>query len=167
MSEHGEVVRSVAQPSSVLILVHNHVRPSVQAVFHAPMLANNVIESLRHENRAQQIIRGFRRGFVRRFAHSFYFSDGLQARPLMLLLEPIDLCGNRRRAGLDSPIIGLDDGRCRSRLAGRIVNKQNNIFVQLALISFQRQHLQQFRHCGNLVRLGIGCNLCQDQTRLA
>ena len=141
MSKHGEVVRSVAQPGSVLILVHHHVQPPVQTVFYAPVLANDFVKSLGRESRAQQVIRGFHCGFVRRFAYPNHLADRPQAGPLMLLLEPIDLRGNRRRAGLDPPVIGLDDWRCRGGLACRIVKKQDNIIMQCALISLQRQRI--------------------------
>jgi hypothetical protein len=34
------------------------------------VLANDFVESLGRESRAQQVIRGFHRGFVRRFAYA-------------------------------------------------------------------------------------------------
>ncbi len=39
MQEHGKIVRAVAQPVAVLILVHHHVQSPVQAILHAPALA--------------------------------------------------------------------------------------------------------------------------------
>jgi len=44
--EDGEVVRSIAQSSSVLILVHNDIGPPVKAILHSPMLADDFVESL-------------------------------------------------------------------------------------------------------------------------
>jgi hypothetical protein len=38
-------------------------------------------------------------------------------------------------------VIGLDDWRCRGGLACRIVKKQDNIIMQCALISLQRQRI--------------------------
>ena len=47
MTQHGKVFRAIAQSSSVLILVHDHIQPPVQAILHSPVLADNVVESLR------------------------------------------------------------------------------------------------------------------------
>jgi hypothetical protein len=45
MTEDGEVVWSIAQSSSVLILVHDNIEPPVKAILHSPMLADNFVES--------------------------------------------------------------------------------------------------------------------------
>jgi hypothetical protein len=39
MTEDGEMVRSIAQSSSVLILVHDDIEPPGKAILHSPMLA--------------------------------------------------------------------------------------------------------------------------------
>jgi hypothetical protein len=54
------------------------------------VLANDFVKSLGRESRAQQVIRGFHCGFVRRFAYPNHLAYHPQAGPLMLLLEPID-----------------------------------------------------------------------------
>ncbi len=123
----------------VLVLVHDHIQPPVQAVFHAPVLAHHLVEPLRGEGRAQQIVGGFRAGVLRRFAHPHHFADGLQARPLVLLLEPVDVGRNRCRAGLDTPVIGLDHGPGNGGLARRIIQKEPDIVKQRALIALERQ----------------------------
>ena len=45
MTEDSEVVWSIAQSSSVLILVHDNIEPPVEAILHSPMLADNFVES--------------------------------------------------------------------------------------------------------------------------
>jgi len=77
-------VRSVSHSGPILILVHDHVQPPVQAVFDAPVLLNDLIEPLGRQHSAEQVVGRFSRGFVRRFAPSNYLGDGLQARPLVL-----------------------------------------------------------------------------------
>ena len=64
VGQHGEVLRPVADSGLVLaILVHHYVEPTVQAVFHAPVVVGNLVEALRRKPSAQPIIRRFRRGF--------------------------------------------------------------------------------------------------------
>src|SRR6266699_3472075 len=46
VSKHGEIVGSVAKPGSVLVLVHHHVEPPVQAVLHLPVLACDAVQPL-------------------------------------------------------------------------------------------------------------------------
>lgn len=84
-------MRSVPHSRPILILVHDHIQPPVKAVFDSPVLSNDLVEPLRRQNLTEQVLGSFGRGFVRRFAHSDYFADGLQARPLMLFFEPADL----------------------------------------------------------------------------
>ena len=141
VSEHRQIVRSVAQPGPVLVLVHDHVQPPVQAVFHAPVLANHLVETLRRERPAEQIVRRFRRGFRFRFTHPHHLSDGLQAGPLVLLLEPASLGGDRRRASLDASMIGLNPRRGLDRSQLWIVQQQNHIVIQRALIALQRKRV--------------------------
>jgi hypothetical protein len=46
MTQNGKIFRAIAQSSSVLILVHDHIQPPVQAILHAPVLAHDFVESL-------------------------------------------------------------------------------------------------------------------------
>lgn len=189
---------TVAQSSSVLILVHDHIQSPLEPVFHAPMLANNGVETLRRQSFAEQVVGHFGSCFLWRLANSNHFADRPQARPLVLFLEPIDIRGNRCRAGLDSSVVGLDDGRGHGDLAVWIVQKQDHIVMQRALVTLQRQRvvtfllydllrdrtlavervgghdgalqrkqLQQLRHRGDLVGLGVGGYLRQHHALLA
>ena len=116
MSEHSEVVRTVAQSSSVLILVHDHIQAPVQPVFNAPVLADNGVESFWRQSRAEQVVGGLGGDFFRRFAYPNHLADGLQAGPLMLFLKPVNVGRNRRRAGLDSAVVALHPGSSRSKI---------------------------------------------------
>jgi len=68
-----------------LVLVHDHIQPPVQPILHAPALADDLVERLGRQRRAEQEIRGFGGGFVRGFPHPFHLADGRQPRPSMLL----------------------------------------------------------------------------------
>ena len=67
--EHRQILWPVAHSRSVLVFVHDHVQPPVQAVFHAPVLANDLIEPLRCERSAEQVVCGFGGRLVGRFAY--------------------------------------------------------------------------------------------------
>ena len=67
----------------------------------------------------------------------------------MLLLEPVDLRGNRRRARIDPPLVGLDDGRGSHGLALWIVKKQDHIVMQPALVPLQGQRVAAFTLLGD------------------
>jgi len=55
---NGEIVRAVSQSAPVLILVHYDIEPPVQAVFDAPMRANDLVEAFggQGQGRAEQAI---------------------------------------------------------------------------------------------------------------
>lgn len=59
----------------------------------------------------------------------------------MLVFEPIDLGRCRRRAGLDPPVIGLNNGRSGAGFQRRIVEQQGHIVKQRAFIALQRQRV--------------------------
>ena len=81
----------MAHSRPILILVHDHIQPPVQAVFDAPVLSNHMVEPLRRQDSTEQVVGSFGRGFVRRLAYTNHFADSLQARPLVLFLQPVDL----------------------------------------------------------------------------
>jgi hypothetical protein len=55
----------------------------------------------------------------------------------MLLAEPADVGGNRRRAGLDPPVIALDDGRARGGLALRVVENSTTSSCRVPWFPFR------------------------------
>lgn len=74
------------------------------------MLADDFVESFRRQDSTEQIISGFGRGFLRCLAYADDFANSLQARSVVLLLQPFDLGGNRSGARLDTSVIGFDLG---------------------------------------------------------
>ncbi len=54
VAEDGEVLWPVAQPCPVLVLVHDDIKPPVQAVLHLPMMTDDLVEALRGQGRAVQ-----------------------------------------------------------------------------------------------------------------
>jgi hypothetical protein len=60
---------------------------------------------------------------------------------LVLFLQPADLGGHRCRARFDASMVGFDKRRSAARLQFRIIQEQDYIFVQRALICFQRQRI--------------------------
>lgn len=46
MPRHGEVVLPLSYPGSILILADDHIQSPAQAILHAPVLADNLVETL-------------------------------------------------------------------------------------------------------------------------
>ncbi len=57
----------------------------------------------------------------------------------MGLLQPADAGRDRGGARLDAAVIGIQSWRRRDGVAGRIVEKQDGVIVQCALVLLQRQ----------------------------
>jgi len=125
----------------VLVFVHHHIQSPVQAVFHAPVLARHFVESLWCKGRAEQVVGGFGADFLGRFPHTDHLANGLQTRPLMLLLQPFHLGRDCRRARFDPSVIGFDHRRHRALPRFRIVEQQRHVVVQALLISLQCQRV--------------------------
>ena len=63
----------------------------MQAVFDAPMMANNLMEAMCDKRRAEEIIGCFRCSFPGNLADARHLADGGEPRPLMALLKPGDI----------------------------------------------------------------------------
>jgi len=102
VAENGEIVGTVSQTAAVLILVHDDIEPPVQAIFDAPMRADDFVEAFGRQGRAEQIIGGLERCFAGGFADALDLADSRQARPLMVFDQPCDVGRDGRRAGFDA-----------------------------------------------------------------
>jgi hypothetical protein len=111
-------VGSIAQASSVLIFVHNHVEPPVLTIFHAPMPADNCVESLCQLSGAEQVIGCFGFGLVWRLAYMNHLADGLEARPLILLSRSmsVETIACAFRCARDRPRVRRDGGSFALRI---------------------------------------------------
>jgi hypothetical protein len=74
-----------------LILVHGHVENPVQAVLHAPVRAGDFAETCGGQCSAEQIVSGFGAGLSANLTGADDLADGHQARPGMLLLQPLNV----------------------------------------------------------------------------
>ena len=124
---------------ALLILVHHNIQPPVQPIFHPPMRADHLQKALAGQRRAEQVVSCLLRGFVGFLADAVDLANGHQAWPVMLLLQPVDIAREGRRARLDASMIAVDSLRCRGPRASGIVQKQADVIMQRALIAFQRQ----------------------------
>jgi len=88
---------------------------------------------------AQEIVGGLSRGLQIDLARAGDFSNGLEARLLVIVLQPGDVVRNRSRAGFDAAVIGFDDGLHRDRLRGGIVEISADIVIKIALIALEGQ----------------------------
>jgi hypothetical protein len=137
--QDGEILWSVAHAGSVLVLIHHDIKPPVQLIFNAPMLADHVVEALGGQRCAEQVIGRLSGGLGRGFADAGDLADGGQARPMVDLLQPVDLARDQGRAGFDAAVIGINGLRTRRRLVRRIVEECADVLMQRALVALQRQ----------------------------
>jgi hypothetical protein len=139
MSEHSEVVRSVAEPGSVLVLIHHPIQSPVQAILHGPVLANDFVEPLRRQGRAEQAVRGFGARFVRRLPHALHLADGRQPRPLVLLFAAGQSRWRRPPCGFQSARDRPPQPERRSPSGTPDVEQTPDIVMQRTLVGLQRQ----------------------------
>jgi len=78
------------------------------------------IEAFERQCDSQQVVGSLDRGFCCDVARSNRFANGRQTRPLMIL-QPIDIGADRRRAGFNVAVIGLDDRFSGGDLAGGVI----------------------------------------------
>ena len=138
VAKDGEVVRPIVLAGSVSVFVHLDIEAPVQPVFDAPMSPGDGIEALGRERLAEQVVGGFARGLLGALAGPGNFGVRLQPRPLMLLLQPLDVAGDKSGAGLDPAMIAIDRGVGGDRFGFRIVEEGSDVVVQRALIALQR-----------------------------
>jgi hypothetical protein len=141
MSQNREVMLAVSRPGPVLVLVHDDIEPPVQRVLDTPVCAGDLVEVLGRERRAQQVIGCFGRGLGAGLAHAGQLADGGEAGPVVVLLQPVDVSRQRRRARFDASVIGIDGLRARRRLARRVVEKCGDVIMQRALVALERQDI--------------------------
>ncbi len=81
VAQNGEIVGTVSQAAPVLILVHDDVEAPMQAIFDAPVRADDIVESFGRQWRAEQIVGGLGRRLAGGFAEALDLADRDQARP--------------------------------------------------------------------------------------
>src|ERR1700733_6838589 len=89
---------------TLLILVHHHIQPPMQSIFPPPMGPHDLQAALFGQRRAEQIVSGFMRGFAGFLTGPLDLCDGCETWPVVLLLQPVDIARDHRRASLDPPI---------------------------------------------------------------
>src|SRR5215471_12457820 len=91
VAQDGEIVGSIVEAISGLILVHNDVEAPMEPIFDAPMGTHYIREALGGQGCAEKVIGCLSRGLGGEFTDADDFADGRQSGPLMPLLEPSDI----------------------------------------------------------------------------
>src|SRR5271166_184840 len=103
--------------------------------FSTPQCAHDLVEAFRRECRAEQVIGRLGGGLVGGLANADDLADGREAGPFMMLLQPADVGGDRRRAGLDAAVIAIDNRSGRGGAGSRIVEEAAHIIMQRPLVA--------------------------------
>ena len=102
MAQHGEILRSIVHTVSGPIFLHDNIKAPVEAIFHTPVRPGDRIEALGRERLAEQVVGGFAGGLIGGLADPGDLCDRLQAWPLMLFLQPIDMGRDDGGAGFNA-----------------------------------------------------------------
>src|SRR5262249_10135855 len=141
VAQDGEIVGSIVEAISGLILVHNDVEAPMEPIFDAPMGTHYIREALGGQGCAEKVIGCLSRGLGGEFTDADDFADGRQSGPLMPLLEPSDIGRDEGDAGFDPTVIAIDrligGGGCSLKLW--VVEELFDIGMQRALVAFERQ----------------------------
>src|SRR5215831_17107019 len=141
VAQDGEIVGSVVEAISGLILIHNDVEAPMESIFDAPMGTHDIGEALGGQGCAEKVIGCLGRGLGGEFTDADDFADGRQSGPLMPLLEPSDIGRDEGGAGFDPTVIAIDrligGGGCSLKLW--VVEELFDIGMQRALVAFERQ----------------------------
>jgi hypothetical protein len=84
MSQDSEIVWAIIEAIAQLVLIHNDIETPMQAVFDAPMRADNLVEALGGERRAEEIVGGLGFGLALDFPGADNFADRRQPWPFIL-----------------------------------------------------------------------------------
>src|SRR5208283_5310327 len=105
--------------------------------FSTPQCARTTWLSMafRRECRAEQVIGHLGGGLVGGITNADDPADGREAGPFMMLLQPADVGADRRRAGLDTAVIAIDNRSGRGGAGLRIVEEVAHSIMQRALVA--------------------------------
>jgi hypothetical protein len=102
------------------------------------MSTGDGIEAVGCQGLAEQVEGGFGGGLVSALADPGDFGDSLQPRPLMLLLQPVDVGRDDGGAGLDPAMIAIERSVGGGGFGFRVVEEGPDVVMQRALIALQR-----------------------------
>ena len=106
------------------------------------MAAHRVLEALREELGAHDVVASLGGGPGSGFARSDPLADGRQPGPALPFLKPVDVVGDAGGAGLDAPVAAVNVLMAQPLLIlRRVVQIQLRVFVQRPLVALQRQHV--------------------------
>ena len=103
-SDGGEALRPAQGPVPHPVLVHDDVQNPMEAVLDPPVVAGEFQQPLRRDLRAHDEVADGSLRLALPLADCLDPADGLEAGPIMPLLQPADIVRDRRDAGFDAPV---------------------------------------------------------------
>src|SRR5215469_17499167 len=139
VAENGEVISSVIATVSRLVLVHDGIENPVQAVFDAPMQADDLAQAFGREGLADEIIGGLDRLLRGGAARTDHLADSSQSRPAVTLLQLLDFGAHEAGALLDTAVVTVYGRVPLGALIPRLVQQLADLGMQPPMVALERQ----------------------------
>ena len=140
---YGSEIRwCVISSNPDLVVTKHHVHDPVQAVFDRPVAAYGRPQKSRQHHQRRDVVACFPLDFSADFTTALNDSHSFETRPLMALLEPVDVVDDGRGSGLDAAMVAVDRriladfgvGEAFGLLLG---DEQFDVIAQRTLVAFQ------------------------------
>ena len=106
----GEVGRGVSGTDPAFVVAEDHVHHPMQAVLNRPVASYDWPDDGGQHSERGEVEPCFLLDFPLNFAASFHHDDSIQARPVMVFLQPFDIVDNGGCAGLDPAVVTINGG---------------------------------------------------------
>ena len=104
----GEIGWGVVGPDSAFVVAKDHVHDPVQGVLDGPVGADHRADRGGQHRQRGDVEARLVGDLAVDFAPAFDHDNGVQARPLVARLQPVDVVDHRVVSGLDTAVIGVD-----------------------------------------------------------
>ena len=106
--DDGEVEGRVVGSHAAFVVAEDHVEHPVKTVFDHPMAADHRSHSVGEQGQRGDVEARLGLCLAIGFAFALDHDDRLQARPLVAVLQPVDIVENSDRPGLDAAVVAVD-----------------------------------------------------------
>ena len=138
----GEAFRSVQRSIPHSILAHDDVQNPVEAILDPPVVARELQQPLRRNLRAHDVVADGPLRPALQLADGLDPADGLEAGPIMPVLQPADIVRDRRDTRFDAPVPAVNLlTRKHFLLRLGIGEPDLNVLVERSLVALRRQYV--------------------------
>ena len=106
--DDGEVEGGVISSHTAFVVAEDHVEHPVEAVFDHPVAADHRSQGVGQQGKRGDVETRLGFDLAVDFSFALDHDDRLQARPLVVFLQPADVVESGDRAGLDAAVVAVD-----------------------------------------------------------